>query len=93
MKTHLLCSVVVLFAIGCGPRQAATAWGYSHWYDRYGGASMGAFEKQQKQCLGQIGVADPADVVPDSPEENAFIGCMNAAGWCTQEFACEKPDA
>lgn len=91
---YLICSLLILGASGCAPRQAATTWGYSHWYEKSGASSMGAFEQQQKQCLGQIGVVgDPASVAPGSSEENAFIGCMNGTGWCTSAFNCNKPGA
>ena len=92
MTKLLLSSVTLLCLSGCAPREAATTWGYSHWYEQSSGGSMGAFEEQQKRCLDQIGVADDAtSVVPDSPEENAFLECMNGAGWCTVAFDCDKP--
>jgi hypothetical protein len=44
--------------------------------------------------LDQIGASsDPASVVPNSPEESAFLECMNAADWCTDLHACNKPGA
>lgn len=94
VTTRLLCSLVILSVYGCAPRQAATTWAYSHWYEKFGAGSMGAFEEQQKSCLEQIGVAgDPASVQPGSPPENAFIECMNRGNWCTQAYNCNKPGA
>lgn len=71
-----------------------TDWGYSDWYQRGGGGSLGAFEELPKRCLDQAGVAgDPSGVAPNSPEETAFAECMNGADWCTQAFHCDKPGA
>lgn len=93
MAKCLLWSMVLLCASGCAPRQAATTWGYSHWYEQ-GGGSLGEFEQQQRSCLAQIGAAtDAASITPNSPQEDSFIECMNAAGWCTNAFGCNKPGA
>jgi hypothetical protein len=92
-RRRQLLLLALLTAAGCAPRQPITAWGYSSWY-RQGGGEMGAFESQRRVCLERIGSgADPAAVRPDSPEENRFLECMNAAGWCTESFACQKPGA
>ena len=94
MKGFLFGTVSLVCAIGCGPRTAATTWGYSHWYDRSGPASMGSFEDHQKSCLEQVGVAgDPTNVVPNSAAENEFFECMHDAGWCTQAYHCDSPGA
>lgn len=93
MKSAGLLFLLALLAAGCAPRQALTTWGYSSWY-RQGGGEMGAFERQRRLCLEQIGAeADPAAVRPDSPEEDRFLVCMNSAGWCTEAYACQKPGA
>jgi len=93
-RLALSCSILILVAGACAARMAATTWGYSHWHQRLGGGSMGEFEEHQKRCLEQIGVGgDPASVEPDSPQEDAFLECMNAAHWCTNEFNCDKPGA
>lgn len=92
MQRSLLGAVLLASALGCGPRSAATTWGYSHWYERSGPASMGAFEDAQKRCLAQAGVAsDPASVAPESAAEHAFFECMHAAGWCTEAYHCDHP--
>lgn len=94
-RSGLLLALVLAPALAlaaCATRHAVTTWGYSHWYDEFGGGSMGSFEKAQKQCLEQAGAAaDPAAVAPDSAEENAFIECMNGAHWCTSAYHCAKP--
>ena len=94
MRSRLLClALALLAAASCAPRHAVTTWGYSHWY-RQGGGELGAFEDQRRRCLERVGSsADPSAVVPDSPQENDFLVCMNAAGWCTETFACQKPGA
>lgn len=94
MRTSLFFAVVMAFAFGCAARQPVTTWGYSHWYQRDGAGSMGVFEQHQKACLEQVGVAgDAPGVAPESREENEFVECMNAAGWCTEQFECSKPGA
>jgi hypothetical protein len=83
----------VLLLCACA-RSSATTWGYSSWY-RNGGADgfMGAFEMQRNTCLSELQVQDTASIQPDSPQETQFIECMNAAGWCTQMWDCNKPGA
>jgi hypothetical protein len=84
----------LLLLCGCA-RTVATTWGFSSWY-RQGAGSLGfggAFETQRDTCLSQAGISDPAGVAVDSPQETAFIECMNAAGWCTEMWDCEKPGA
>lgn len=94
MKSILVCSVLVLCIGACAPRQAATTWGYSEWYEQSGVSMKESFEEHQKRCLAKAGVAgDPTSVVPDSPEEDAFLDCMNGTGWCTNAFRCDKPGA
>jgi hypothetical protein len=91
---RLLCLLLVLSALGCAPRQAATTWGYSRWSLRMGAGTLGGFERQQRQCLAEAGVTgDVASVAPNSPEEDAYLECMNGAGWCSEVFHCEKPGA
>jgi hypothetical protein len=40
-----------------------------------------------------MGITDPAQIAVDSSQETGFIQCMNAAGWCTQLWNCNKPGA
>jgi hypothetical protein len=89
MSKQGLCSIIALCASACAPRAAATTLGYSHWFERYGPSSMGAFEQQQKRCLESIGAADdPAGVAPESSDERAYLECMSAAGWCAEAYPC-----
>ena len=94
MRTQLLaCTIATFLAIACAPRQAATTWGYSHWYRQSGVNELGPFEAQQKRCLEQIAAsADPASVQPGSQDEDSFVNCMNAADWCTQAWHCSPPE-
>jgi hypothetical protein len=86
--------IVTLLGSGCAPRQAATTWGASRWYKRYGAGEPREFEAQRERCLEAVGVAgDPANVAPESARENAFLRCMNRANWCSDEFACNQADA
>lgn len=87
-----LCAACVVAAQACAQRSAVTTWGYSHWYQRPGVGSLGAFERQQAACLREIGASeDPAAVEPYGPQEKAFLACMNRAKWCTQAYQCGHP--
>jgi hypothetical protein len=93
-KACILGLVVTVVAPACAPRHAATTWPYSRWYERYGAGELGGFEADQRRCLQKVGAGDnPASVTPNSPEEDAFLECMNAANWCTDAFHCNKPGA
>jgi hypothetical protein len=93
MRILVVLGLLSMVAGGCAGRSAVTTWGYSHWY-REGGGGMGSFESQRRRCLEEAGITkDPASVAPDSAVEDAFIACMNGAGWCTSDFNCSKPGA
>ena len=80
--------------LACATSAPLTTWPYSSWYDdRGGGGSLGEFKAARQGCLAQLGIADPETVAHDSPTENSFLMCMNAAGWCTNAYRCEKPGA
>jgi hypothetical protein len=83
----------IALACACA-RTSATTWGWSSWY-RAGGAlgDLAAFQAQRSTCLSQLQVSDEAAIQPDSPQETQFLECMNASGWCTQLWSCEKPGA
>ena len=83
-------SAVLLFA-ACAPRAPLTTWGYSSWYEKGTGGSLGGFKSQQRRCLDAAGIEDPEAVAAQSPEEKRFLRCMNAAGWCTNAWKCKKP--
>jgi hypothetical protein len=97
MSIRIVASSVLVCAglaiASCAPRTAATTWPWSDWYREGGGGEMGPFEQQRRACLTQVGISEPGAVAPDSSAENAYIICMNAAGWCTENFNCEKPGA
>jgi len=86
--------IACLVVCACA-RTSATTWGWSSWY-RQGGGGLGfgqEFENQRSTCLSQMNITDPAHVAVDSSQETGFIECMNAAGWCTQLWSCNKPGA
>ncbi len=87
--------LAVLFVVvaACASSTPLTEWGYSDWFRRGAPGEMGAFEQQRDACLKQAAIPDPATVVRNSPAENHFIACMNAADWCTAVYHCEKPGA
>ncbi len=92
LTRHALLLAALLLGVGaaCAPRTATTTWAYSSWTKKYGGGSLGAFKKTRGECQEQEGIADPKAVEPNSEEETRFLRCMNAAGWCTYSFKCEK---
>ena len=90
----LTLSFALALSVSCAPRQPATTWGYSEWYQQSGVSMKGAFEEHQKQCLAKLGAGvDPANVVPGSPEERSYLDCMNGTGWCTNAFRCQDSGA
>ena len=94
IAVSIACSLALAAVFACA-RTSATTWGWSSWY-RQGGGGLGfgqAFENQRNTCLSQMDITDPAQVAVDSPQETGFIQCMNAAGWCTQLWNCNKPGA
>ena len=93
MKTRYaqLCAVASLLLLGGCTRTVATTWGWSSWYRRDGAGAQSTFQTQRSSCLSEVGVPDPAKILPDSPQETQYIQCMNAAGWCTQLWHCNKP--
>jgi len=94
IAVSIACALALAALCACA-RTSATTWGWSSWY-RQGGGGLGfgqAFENQRNTCLSQQGISDPTQVVVDSPQETGFIECMNAAGWCTQLWSCNKPGA
>ena len=96
MRRSLALSLALLslgVASACA-RTSATTWGWSSWYREGGGlGDLGDFEAVRSTCLSQLSSTDPAAVAPDSSQETQFIECMNASGWCTQLWSCEKPGA
>jgi hypothetical protein len=78
-------------AIACATPTAMTTWGYSSWMERYGGGERGGFEKARAQCLEKTNISQAANIASGSPEETAFLACMNAANWCTNRWGCNKP--
>ncbi|HEX5067190.1 MAG TPA: hypothetical protein VFY49_13810 [Myxococcota bacterium] len=91
-----LASFLVFLALAAAfacARTVATTWGYSSWYLREGFGDMGMFENQRNTCLSQLQVPDTATLAVGSPQETQFIQCMNASGWCTQMWDCNKPGA
>lgn len=84
--------LAVAVAVACA-RTSVVGWGYSSWFDRDGAGDMGAFDRHRSACLEQAGIEDAATIAPNSPEETRFVECMNTAGWCTELFHCQKPDA
>jgi hypothetical protein len=94
IAVRVACALALAALCACA-RTSATTWGFSSWY-RQGAGSLGfgqAFENQRNTCLSEMGITDPAQVAVDSPQETGFLQCMNAAGWCTQLWNCNKPGA
>jgi hypothetical protein len=83
--------LAALVLAACGPRQPLTTWGYSSWFEKGTGGSLGGFKRQQRRCLAAVGLDAPEAVAAESPEEKRFLRCMNAAGWCTHAWDCKKP--
>jgi hypothetical protein len=92
-KVLVLACTVPACVFACASRTAVTTWYYSSWFLESGGGSLGTFQAARSSCLEQAGIDDPAAVKPNGPEEVHFIECMNAAGWCTNAFHCDKPGA
>ena len=82
--------VTASFATACATRTATTTWPYSSWNGRYGPMGMGSFKEAREACLKSTGIEDAAKVVPDSPEEDRFLRCMNDSNWCTHDWGCNK---
>ena len=86
----IVCFVVSLW--GCA-QTASTTWGYSGWYREDGAGMESQFENQRNSCLASLGLTDPSTVQVNSSQDNAFIECMNGAGWCSDQYQCNKPGA
>ena len=92
MRSRLALSAASLL-LACASSAPITTWPYSSWVEKYGAGSLGDFKRVREGCLAQLGIAEPASVAQDSPTEDQFLQCMNAAGWCTERYGCEKPGA
>ena len=90
LRVVIVLALAALFA--CVTRSPATTWGWSSWYLRGGFGDEDMFKGQRDTCLSQMDVKDPVSITLDSPAENGFVQCMNAAGWCTQLWNCNKPN-
>ena len=93
MQKKALAGCLALVALFACAQTVATTWGYSSWYQRAGAGDMRMFENQRNTCLSQLQVPDPAALAPGGREELQFLQCMNAAGWCTQMWDCNRPGA
>jgi len=87
------CLLALALLLACGTPTPMTTWPYSTWYARDGGSSLGAFERAHRSCLEELDITAPEGVEHDSPTEDGFIRCMNAAGWCSNSYHCNKPGA
>ena len=86
-----LAAALSLLALACASQTPLTEWGYSSWFRRGAPGEMGTFERQREACLKQADIQDAATVVRNSPAEDRFMACMNAADWCTAVYHCQKP--
>jgi hypothetical protein len=92
MRAHY-CLLALALLLGCGTPTAMTTWPYATWYARDGASSLGGFERAHRSCLEELDITDPGGVAHDSPPEDGFIRCMNADGWCSNAYHCNKPGA
>jgi len=85
------CLLTLALFLACGTPTPMTTWPYATWYARDGARGHGQFERDRRSCIEELEIAEPEHIAHDSPAEDGFIRCMNAAGWCNNAYHCNKP--